>query len=131
MTTTAIISGQSMGTGSNVGDNLFAAKLTAQTTTTAFLLCVRVTEGAGPTNPGTVRVFFTSTSFSISAANGPSQLGATSRYVDVILSDPRGGQVIIRDGSLEPLTGANIHVWASAPQLGTAATLDVNVVELP
>lgn len=131
MTTTTLINAQSIGTGANIGNRLFGAKLTAQTTSTAFLLSARLTEGAGPTEPAIVRVWYTSASFNISAANGPAQLNQTARYLDLNLSDPTGGQVIIRDGTLEPLTGQYIHVWVDAPRLGTAATLDVNVVEVP
>ncbi len=131
MTTTAIISGQSIGTSTNVGNDKFAAKLTAGTTTTAFVVSAKLTLGAGPTNPGIVRVRFTSASFNVTAANGPAHLGQTSRYLDLVLSGQPGSSVLIKDGTLETLTGSYIHVWVDAPTLGTAASLDVNVVELP
>ena len=131
MTTTTLINAQSIGTGSNIGNRLFGAKLTAATTTTAYLISARLTDGAGPTDPGQVRIWHTSASFNISAANGPAQLNQTARYLDLNLTEPTGGQIIVRDGTLEPLTGQYIHVWVDAPRLTTAATLDVNVVEVP
>ncbi len=132
MTTTALISSQAIGTSTNIGDALFAGKATAASTTTAFLLSARITAGAGPLTPNSVvRVWFTSTSFNIAAGVGPAQLGTTARYVDLLFTSPTGGQVQIKDGTLEPLTGPYIHYWVSVPGLGTAATLDVNLVELP
>ena len=66
MTTTTLINAQSIGTGSNIGNRLFGAKLTAATTTTAYLISARLTDGAGPTDPGQVRIWYTSASFNIS-----------------------------------------------------------------
>lgn len=131
MTTTAAISGQSIGTSTNIGDGRFPQKVTANAASTAFNVAARVTDGAGPTNPGTVRVWFSSSSFNITAAVAVAALGTTARYLDVNLVDSRGSQIIIRDSTLEPLTGGYIYLWCSIPSLGTAATLDVNVVEVP
>jgi hypothetical protein len=131
MTVTAAISGQSIGTSSNVGSGLFPQKVTRQVTTTAFHIAARVTNGTGGYDPhAEVRVWFSSTSFNITAAAAVSQLKSTARYLDVRpLAETAG--VVIRDSSFEPITGSYIHLWVDVPTVSVAQTLDVNVVELP
>lgn len=131
MTTTASISSQSIGTSTNIGERLFPQKVTANAATSAYLLGVRVTAGAGVTLTGTVRVWFSSSSFSITAAQGAIYLRPTARYVDVPLNAVASSAVLIKDSTLEPLTGGYIYLWCEIPNLGTAATLDVNCVEVP
>ena len=46
MTVTTSITGQSIGTSTNVGTGLFAQKVTKQAATTAIVIAVRVTNGA-------------------------------------------------------------------------------------
>lgn len=132
MTTTASISGQSIGTGSNVGAKLFPQKVTVNVATTAFVISGRVTNGTG-NYPQTlyVRIWFTSSSFSVTAAQAVDQLNrAPARYLDLPLKEA-AGQVTIKDSMLEVLTGGYIYLWCEVPTMTTAATLDVNVVELP
>lgn len=132
MTTQSAISGQSFGTGSNIGNGKFSiAALTLAGTTTAFVVNAQVTNGAGPQNEGDfVRVWYTTTMRTVTDANAPKQLGQTARYVDVFLTKD-SGRVTIKDSSLEPVTGSSFHCWVDAPKLATAATLDVDLVELP
>lgn len=131
MTTTASISGQSIGTSTNVGNGKFPQKVTAAVTTTGFVISARVTMGTqGSAGASTVRVWYSSSSFNITAAAAVEALSGTVRYLDLILPTT-GGTVRIKDGTLEPMTGGYIHIWCDVPVLDVAATLDVNVVELP
>lgn len=132
MTTQSCISGQSFGTGSNIGDGKFSiTPKTFAATTTAFIVNVKVTNGTGPVDRQVeVRVWYTSTMRTVTAGNAPSHLGPTARYVDVRIPVDSSG-VSIKDSSLEPITGANFHCWVDAPKLQTAATLDVDLVEVP
>lgn len=130
MITTNSISGQSIGTGSNVGADKFPQKVTADTSTMAFIISGRVTNGSGD-YPATlyVRIWFTSSSYSITAAQAPTQLNRGARYVDVQLKSFATG-VTIRDSTTRVLSGGYIYLWCEVPNMPVAATLDVNVVEL-
>lgn len=134
MTTTTVLNAQSFGTGANKGNGLFGASPTTfQATTTAFLVCAEVTAGAGPTYSGAkqdVRVYYTSSCRSLTAAQALARLGQTVRYVDLRVPDT-GGVVQIKDSTLEPVTGQYFYFWVDAPSLLTAATLSVFLVELP
>lgn len=131
MTTTALISGQSIGTGSNMGTGILPIKLTLQTTTTAFVICGRMTNGAAAYNQREeLRIWYTTSSFSITAAQAILQLNKTARYVDLRKSSLNAG-VVIQDSSLEPVTGASLYIWCDVPNSTVAQTLDVNAVELP
>ncbi len=132
MTTQSAISGQSFGTSTNVGNNKFSINpLTLGAGTTAFVVNVQVTNGtAGGAPQQEVRVWYTTTMRTVTAANAPLQLASTARYVDVRLSERTGG-VVIKDSSLEPVTGSKFHCWVDAPTLDVAASLSVDLVELP
>lgn len=135
MTTQSAISGQSFGTSTNIGEGKFSiTPLTLADITTAYVVNVQVTNGAGITgldgNPQTLRVWYTTTMRTVTAANAPVQLRQTAHYVD-ILCRGKTAEVQIRDSMLEPKTGAKFHCWVDAPSLTNAATLDVDVVEVP
>lgn len=130
MTITAVINGQSFGTSTNVGPNQFAiSPTTLQTSTTAFVVNVKIVLGAGTIFSKTtkLRVWYTSIFESTTAANAPAQLGQTARYVDVIL-DRDTAKV---DSTLEPVTGGFFNCWVDSPTLNVAGTLTVNLIELP
>lgn len=130
MTSTNVISGQSFGTSTNKGNGLFSPSATTLAgTTTAFVVSAIVTAGTDAVlKPGLrVRVWYTTTTHTVAAADAPSKLGQTARYVDVDIDRP----VAIRDSSLEPVTGSKFHCWVDAPTLDVAATLTVALVELP
>ena len=131
MTTQSAISAQSFGTSTNKGNALFSINpLTIAGTTTAYVVNAQVTNGiAGGAPQQEVRVWYTTTMRTVTAANAPSQLGATARYVDVRLSNETAG-VRIKDSSLEPATGTKFHCWVDAPTLNVAATLSVDLVEI-
>lgn len=131
MTTTASISGQSIGTGANIGYGLFPRKVTRQVTTTAFVIAAKVTNGAaGYTPQQEIRIWYSSSSFSVLAADAAAALHDTARYLDV-KPDALAGGIEIKDSSLEPITGDYIYLWCDIPTVAVAQTLDVNVVELP
>ncbi len=136
MTITSVITAQSIGTGSNKGNSKFATSaLVLQSTTTAYVVNVQVTPGAGPVDHKLeLRVWFTTTPRTVTAGNAPYTLGQTAHYVDIRFGT--GGLslpsvAISKDSALEPVTGGNLHVWCDVPGLDTAATLDVSIVELP
>lgn len=130
MTTTTVINAQSFGTGSNVGNGKFSQNpVTLQVTTTAFVVSAEMATGNnGQLDPKTkIRVWYTTTTRTVTAADAPSKLGQTAHYVDVTIDRP----VAIRDSMLEPVTGNLFHVWVDAPVLGVAGTITVVLVELP
>jgi len=131
MTTTNAISGQSIGTGSNVGEGKFPQKVTIAATTTAFVITPRVTNGAGEyIEASEVIIWYSGSSYSVTAAAAPELLRKTARFVSVKPS--RNSSVAIAiDSSIEPVTGSYIYLWCSIPTVTVAQTLDVNVVELP
>lgn len=137
MTTQSAIAAQSFGTSTNIGNGKFSiSPLTLGAGTTAFVINVQVTPGAGPVDPNAeVRVWYTTTMRTVSAADAPYKLGQTARYVDKrVGAGTNGIQVSVpssKDSALEPVTGSKLHVWVDAPKLETAAVLDVDVVELP
>ena len=131
MTTTVSISGQTIGTGANAGENLFPQKVTRNAATTAFVLSLRLTNGVAEYDRhAEVRVWYSSSPYSVSAALGAVQLKQTARYVDIRPSNLAAG-VMIKDSSLEPITGDFIYFWCDIPAVVVAQTLDVTLVELP
>lgn len=132
MATQSAISAQSFGTSTNVGDNLFSINpLTLSTATTAFVVNAQVTTGALRTDKGnTIRVWYTTTMRTVTAANAPIQLGATAHFVDVRIHETPA-LIRIVDSDLEPATGLKFHCWVSAPNQPAAGTLSVDVIEYP
>jgi len=132
MTTTAAISSQSIGTSTNVGEGKFGQKITAQATTSAFVVTPRVTNGAAGYDPANeIVVRYTSSSFSLTmSAATIAALAPTARFVSVKPAR-EGGGVVIKDSSLEPITGGYIYLWCDIPTVAVAQTLDVNLVEVP
>jgi hypothetical protein len=131
MTTTSIISGQSIGTGADIGEGLYPQKITIAATTTAFVITPRVTNGAAGYNPGNeITVWYSSSSYSVSAAQAVKLVRGTARTVSVKPSPLAAGDVL-RDSTLEPVTGSYIYLWCDIPAASVAQSLSVNVVELP
>lgn len=131
MTTNSPISSQSIGTGSNKGEGILPQKITLAGTTTAFVITGRVTNGAAAYDPANeVIIWYSTSSFSITAAAAAVQLRPTARYLSIKVSNLAAG-VVIKDSSLEPVTGGYLYLWCDIPTFSVAATLDVNAVELP
>ena len=131
MTTTTAISAQTIGTSTNVGNGKFPQKVTLTAGTTAFVLSALLLNGTDAySRSNEVRIWYSTSSFSISAAAAVLQLRQTARYLDVRPSiNP--GETLIIDSTFEPITGAYLYLWCDIPTVTTAQTLTVNVVELP
>lgn len=131
MTVTASIGSQSIGTGSNVGNDKFAQKVTCASGTTAFLIEAKVTNGASAYDPSLrPMIWYASSSFSVTAAAAVDLLRNAARYLEVIPS-PNGSVARIRATELETIRGGYIYIWCDIPTVTVAQTLDVDVVELP
>lgn len=132
MTTQSAISSQSIGTSTNVGDGKFSINpLTLAGTTTAYVVNVQWTNGTGVfPKRDTVVVWYTTTMRTVTAADAPQKLAQTARFVEIRPAQG-SGLIAIKDSSLEPVTGSKFHCWVSVPNLTVAATLDVDLVELP
>lgn len=131
MTTTNAISGQTIGTSTNKGEGLFPQKVTLQAATTAYVITIRLTNGADAyISKAEVIIWYSTSSFSITAAQAVLQLKPTARYVTIKPSS-LGSAILIKDSSLEPVTGGFLYLWCDIPTVVTAQTLDVNTVELP
>lgn len=132
MTTTLVINGQSIGTSTNKGNGVFSInQVSFQSTSTAFVVSVKLVNGASPVDPSQrVRVWYTSTSWTVSATNAPLQIGKTARYVELTPVAQANGTSIC-DSSLEPITGASFNLWVDAPSFVAAGSLSINLVELP
>lgn len=134
MTSTAVINAQSYGTSTNKGNSLFTPNATTlQTGTTAFVVSVKLANSATSQDIDKnqkVRVWYTTTTYTVTAAEAPLTLARTARYVDCW---PRDGvsKESITDSSLEPVTGANFMCWVDAPTMSAAGSLTVTLVELP
>lgn len=131
MTTTVAINGESIGTGSNIGEGLFAYKLTPQSTSDRFFVEAILTNGAGGYNVSNkLRVIFACHSVSMTAADAVPILKSNARYMEVIASAD-AGQVIAKTSLLEPLAAAYVYVWVNVPPQATAQTLTVKLIEGP
>jgi len=136
MTTTAVLSGQSIGTSTNVGNDLtFAAstmKVTIQTTTTTFVVSAKLTNGAGSYNLGSRPVvWYASSPFSVVYTAAPALFrNGGARYLEMVPST-QSGLAVAKTSSLETVNGSYIYVWCDVPTVSVAQTLDISVVELP
>lgn len=133
MLATLLINAQSIGTGTNAGEGLFPVKVTLQATTTAYVLSMRVTNGTDAyVTSDEVIVRYSTTPFgaSYTAAQAVPVLGQTHRFVYIKLQRT-AGLAIIKDSSIEPVTGGTLFIWCDIPKVATAMTLDVYLQELP
>ena len=135
MTSTAVLSAQSIGTGANKGNDLTfsasAMKVTIQTGTTAFCVAGELTNGSASydqANRPTIRYATSPFSYAYDAA--PPNLRTTARYLEMIPKQSAGG-IAARNSDLEVVKGSYIYVWVDVPGVAVAQTLTINVVELP
>lgn len=134
-TETVLINAQSVGTGSNKGDNLFSiAPVTLQATTTAFYLDVKLANGAtaGDIDANQkIVVYYSPTCYTVTAAEAPLTLAQTARYV-ALRPRPGASKEVINQSSLEPVgSGSDILCWVSSPAFPIAGALTVTLIELP
>ena len=131
MTITAAISGQSIGTSTNVGPDKFAYKVTAQTISDRFFIEGRITNGVHDYNPtNRTRIWYASSTFSVTAAASVDLLRQTARYLELRESN-LSGVARVTVSLCEPLSGGYVYLWAEVPNHVVAQTLDVNVIEGP
>lgn len=132
MTTQSCISSQSVGTGSNVGNGILAiSPKTLASTTTAYVVNVQLTNGAGPVDPNQqIVVRYTTTMRTVTSGNAPTYLQQTQHTV-AIRPSANASVIQIVDSQLEPVTGSKFHLWVDVPNFPIAGTLDVDLVELP
>lgn len=135
-TTTAVLSSQSIGTGSNAGNDLtFAAstlKLTLQSTTTAYVISVKLTNGTGSyslSNRPTIK--YASSPFSVTYTAAPLLFrNGGSRYLEMV-PGCEGNLAVSRSSDIETINGGYLYIWCYVPTVSVAQTLDISVLELP
>lgn len=132
MTTTTSLAAQSIGTSTNVGNSLFATKVTLAATTVAVVITARVTNAATAAITDArsqVIVRYALSPVSVAAAAAPALLSQNSRYVKVdgvaTVSEDRAV-----DSEVQPATGQYLYFWCDVPPFNAAATLNVYVTEL-
>lgn len=132
MTNTTVINGQSFGTSTNVGDNLFApAATTLASTTTAVNISVKIVLAAnGKLWPNSlVRVFFATSPDTVTGAGDiPQQLGPAA-YEPLERNLDR--RTLFFSAEYEVVNGTKFYCWVSAPTLDAAATITVKLNEVP
>lgn len=133
MTTTAIINGVSVGTGSSIGQFLNPVKTTLQAATTTVKLSAQLTLGAaaGANASSRVRIWQAVSPISYSTA----LLGAQSLFQGAIYTalrlDALATNVIEMPSDLLVTAAGYHYCWIEMPTLVVAATIIVNLQELP
>jgi len=131
MTTTQVLTDQTIGTGSNIGGNLFPQKVTLAVASIAASISIRCTNGAGlPADiraPIVARYAFSPVS--VAAAAAPGLLGIGSRYLNLHPQNVPSGDTSSAS-LLSDATGAYLYVWFEVPPFLVAASLNAFVVEL-
>ena len=131
MTPTQVITGQSVGTGANKGEDLFAIRLTPQAITDRFFVEAILTNGAGDYDISNRPIIkYACYNASITASTAPAILKRTARYME-LLPSKFSSAVVSRTSLLEPLSGPYIYLWVDQPAFVTAATLSVWIHEGP
>lgn len=131
MTTTTAINAQSIGTSTNKGEGLFSQKITAQSDTSGYFVSPEITNGATGDydSKQVVRIWFSSSAYSYTAANAVSSLKQDASYVDV-RPGRHAADITANNSFLSVLAGAYIYLWCDIPTVTTAQTLTVKVTEI-
>lgn len=129
MTTTALVTTQSIGTGSNKGDGILPQKATLAGSTQNFVLSMEITNGAGGYVKGSrISAWYATSPFSYTAADGVVQLRNKARYLEIIVS--HNANIIHAAASvLEPVAGQYLYVWFDIPVVTVAQTMNVSYTE--
>jgi hypothetical protein len=125
---TAVISAQSIGTGTDHGEGKYPIQLSLQSSTTAFAVEAEVTNGAAGYMKQEIIVRYAVSSNNYSAADAVLALRHSSRYIPLFMRQ-NGGEKASRVSLLEPANGAYLYVWVENPKLAVAALLTVKVLE--
>lgn len=130
MTSTPVIAGQAIGSGANKGDGILPQKHTLLAGSSGAVISLRLTQNGKPLDARTkVRCYYTTSPFSITAANAVTQMVNNTRHVDVATSDDKAA-VRIKDSSLDPVSGQYLYFWFDVPEFTADASLDATVTEL-
>lgn len=124
--TTTVISSQSFGTSTNVGDKSFAATATLQGNSKYVIVTAEVTTTNNAAGQSVI-VRYATSPVSYSAAAAPWALAPASRFVKLELTQQNN--VLSRSSLYEPIAGQYFYVWVEAPTLSTAATISVYMTE--
>lgn len=132
MTTTTVISAQSIGTSTNIGNSLFATKVTLGAATSAAIIASRVTNaatGGSLDSRATVDIYYAFSPISVDAADAVNLLKQDARYLrlltEVAVSADRS-----RSSQVEVASGQYLYLWCDIPTFAAAATLNVYVTEI-
>lgn len=131
MTTTNIVASQSIGTGGNIGNSLFAYKHTLDAGTSAAVLTLRVTNGTkGPSDARAKNTMWYSFSpISVTASAATELLKQNAKYVDLLCAEGASSDRA-RDSLIEPVTGQYLYCWFDTCTYEAAATLNAYVTEI-
>lgn len=133
MTTTAIINGASVGTGSNIGSFVSPTETALQAATTALKISAQITLGVltDGNNSSVIKVWHAWSPINYpSAIAGVQALAQGAEYVQIRLNSNLSG--VLEKGSELLITAGGYHYcWIEMPKLTTAATIIVNLIELP
>lgn len=127
MTTTSLLAAQSVGGSAGV---VGATKTTAQSTTTAYVLSALVTNGNGlPSLRAPVVLWYSSSPFSMTAAQASTRLKSTARWVDLPIPNAGAG-ILVKDSTFEALTGQYIYAWLETELFDNPITVDLSLQEV-
>lgn len=105
----------------------------ANTTTSAYILSVKLTLGASMYDPSQkLKVWYTSSPYNVSTTGNAAatQHQYTARWMDVQLGQRNPGDIIIMDSSLEVLTGGYIYIWIEAGSYSPTVAVTITLTEL-
>lgn len=124
-THTSVSAGGTSASGQN------AYKKTLETGTTGFKINAKFTTGAGgQKTPTSVRVWFATSSFSVTAANAVFNAAQIAESIEVKVSQSPG-TILLTEGDLVISGGGYVYIWLEWGKLDAAGTLDVDLVEFP
>lgn len=130
MTITALLTAQSVGTSSNVGTGLYAAKLALQAATAGLVITAQLTAGAAQSvDPKQrLKVWFTTSPFDVSSGI-VAQFDLDSKQVE--LNCPQGPSgVRVTTSEFVINQGGYLYYWVEVPTLAVAGSLNLSVVEI-
>lgn len=108
------------------------SKTTANASTSAYILSIKVTLGSGSYPNQKLQARYTSSPYDISTSANLAQLQlqGTARWHDMDISKWAAGETRIEDTTLEVITGGFIYVWLEGATYSPALTVTVTLVEL-
>lgn len=130
MTTTDLLTAQSVGTGANHGTALYAAQLALQAATAGLIVTAQLTAGTGaqPDAKQRIRVWFATSPFNVSTFIA-SQFETDAKFFEV--NTPVGSaQIKVATSEFVINQGGYLYWWVEAPVLPVAGSLNLKCVEI-